>query len=143
VKEVSPKEGPLCAAAREWLSQAIIRERYIYFTGDMKKVMSSPEQRMTIEQRERHNRKRAAAKAAAKAKGEKYKAIPLVDEFAAMRPDVLALMEMMELHELHGLVHLRTIVLHDGDRAYEAVMRLQRNGLRKVRERFGVTTGAT
>ena len=138
-----PEKGPLCAAAEEWIAQAVKGERFEYFRGPIiERVLMTPEQRMTKQQRAEREVMLKIERAKAAKAGKKFKAPDVPDEFFDIKPDVMALVELMERWEHRGLVNLRTIVLSPAERSYEMVMMLQRNGLRSVRARAGVHHGA-
>ncbi len=139
---IRPKPGPLCAALEAFLAQANRGETFVYFRGpSIDRVMLSPDNALTKMQRAEITRKRIAERLAAKREGRKAKRQPAPDQFKDIRHDVLALQEKIDHYEIVNLVKARCIVV-GGERVYEATVLVQRNGLRGVRERVGVTTGA-
>lgn len=131
-----PQPGPLCAALEAWIAQAKKGERFEYFRGpSIDRILMTPEQRMTKQQRAEREIMLKIERAKAKKDGKKFRAPPVPDEFKEIKPDVMALVELVEGYELRGLVDLRCIVLSAGVRSYEMSMNIQRNGLPGVRAR--------
>lgn len=134
-RTVKPKAGPLCSAYDAWIACAKKGETHVAFVGaPMDRIAQPPEQRMTKAERQVYEAKRKKARETAKKNGTKpiYPSLP--EPYKRIRPDVMALQERIEAHELKGLIGLKVIV-RGALRHYECIMLVQRNGLAAVRAR--------
>lgn len=134
-RRVQPKAGALCAAYTAWRDSALKGETFVAWVGeDMQKICKPPEQRMTKEARQKYEAKRKQARADAKKNKTKVVYPPIPDPFKRVRPDIMALHEMLEHDDLRNLIDLKPVVngklVH-----YECTMCVQRNGLAGVRAR--------
>jgi len=120
---------PKTDAAVAWLAQARKGEVYTCWRGLLERACNTPEQNMSNQERRDHQ---AACRAAKKAK----KPLPKPpDPFKSVRNDARALLDFIEQQELRGLVELKTVVMSKDERVYELRCRVQRNGLKAVRDR--------
>lgn len=129
--------NPLLRKAERWLGQAQKGETFEFWRGaDIRRVMMTPEERMTNSQRKAHSEACKAAREEAKRTGKKAKRIKIPDEFEDVKDNLIELFEFVEYHELRGLVETKCIVVGStGTRVYEMTCMIQRNGLKAVRDR--------
>lgn len=107
----------------------------VAFKGhDIQKIMLPPEQRMSRAERAKYEAERKRARVKAKREGTKVNMPPIPEPYKRIRPDVMALWEKMEHHELRGLTEIK-IVVQGVLREYRVYMLVQRNGLAAVRAR--------
>lgn len=132
-KKAVPK--PLTTAAMAWLAGARKGESFDYFRGDITRVMMTPEEAMTNEQRRQHSITCQRIRVANKRDGGKRRPPPIPDRWRLVRPDLTDLLEIVDRAEVRGLVTLSVTVIGKADRIYTMTCAIQRNGLAAVRER--------